>query len=415
MQCLRPTLAGLIPALVISSATWLHAQDAPTAASQSPDHSQMNMSSGSWMWMTDGTIFVTFNEQGGARGERELKSQNWFMVMGTHRLGRGELTLTGMFSAEPATTTLRGYSELFQMGEAYQQLENIDRQHPHDLFSQLAAIWQVRASAYRLSFAAAPMGEATLGPVVFMHRSSASENPTSPLGHHTLDSTHVVQGVVAGAIDRGPVTLEGSWFRGREPDEHRADIDLGALDSWAARVWYRPSSAWSIQVSHGFLKEPEQLEPGDIRRTTASVSWQLGRDDNELAMSAMVGHNKRTYTDLTAFVSELTLHRNRFFAYGRYEQVEVETEHLLFPTVVHKPHPGELIDLMGAVTAGGGLEIGRYAGMEFGLGADLTFYAVPARLVADYGQHPLSSHVFLRVRLPTGSMGRMRDMTMIPH
>jgi hypothetical protein len=193
------------------------------------------------------------------------------------------------------------------------------------------------------------------------------------------------------------------------------DIDLGALDSWAARVSYRPSRAWHIQVSHGFLKEPEQLEPGDIRRTTASVSWQLGLGDNELALSAMVGHNTRTYTDTTAFLSELTLHHNRFFGYGRYEQLQIETEHLLFPTVVHKPHPSELIDLMGAVTAGAGVEIGTYAGMEFGLGADVTVDAVPARLIPSYGQHPVSSHVFLRVRLPTGSMGRMREMTMIPH
>ena len=43
--------------------------------------------------------------------------------------------------------------------------------------------------------------EATLGPIAFMHRLSASENPSAPLGHHTLDSTHIVQGVIATAVD----------------------------------------------------------------------------------------------------------------------------------------------------------------------------------------------------------------------
>ncbi len=415
MPFARFAVAWIAAGIVMSSAARLRAQEPAPNHAQDMSMMQMDMGGNGWNWMTDGVLFANFNAQGGDRGVREFKSQNWFMVSGSRALGSGQLSLKGMLTAEPLTMTRRGYAELFQIGEAYHQLENVDWQHPHDLFSQLAVVWQVPVGAYRLSFAGAPVGEATLGPVAFPHRASASENPTAPLGHHTLDSTHIVHGLVGGAIERGPVTLEGSWFRGREPDEDRVDIDFGALDSWATRVWYRPSASWSIQVSHGYLHQPEELEPGNVRRTTASVSWQRGDEAHLLAISTMVGHNKKTYTDLTAFLSEATIRRDRLFFYGRVEVLQTETEHLIFPTVVHKPHPKELIDVLGAYTGGVGLALGTFSGLEFAVAGDVTGYTVPDRLVVDYGAHPVSSHVFLRIRPRAGSMGRMWNMTMIPH
>lgn len=128
----------------------------------------------------------------------------------------------------------------------------------------------------------------------------------------------MVAGVVLGRLDRGPVSVEGSVFRGREPDEDRVDLDLGALDSWSTRVWVRPNPAWTIQASHGFLHEPEQLEPGDQQRTNGSVSWFRQREGTH-----HVGHTS---------------------IYGRFEDTAVETEILLFPENVHRPHPGELVD-----------------------------------------------------------------------
>ncbi len=53
--------------------------------------------------------------------------------------GKGQLTLTGMFSLEPATVGTRGYREIFQAGEATDGRPNLDRQHPHDAFMQLSA------------------------------------------------------------------------------------------------------------------------------------------------------------------------------------------------------------------------------------------------------------------------------------
>src|SRR5262249_45899975 len=150
-----------------------------------------------WHWMADGALFATFNHQDSDRGETQFRSQNWIMGSGLHTLGPGQLFVSGMLSFEPMTVTRRGYSRVFRMGETYNKRRTIARQHPHDFFSPLAAGWRVPLSSRgAVTFFGAPVGEATLGPVAFMHRLSASENPTAPLGHHTFDSTHVAQGVV---------------------------------------------------------------------------------------------------------------------------------------------------------------------------------------------------------------------------
>ena len=67
-------------------------------------------------------------------------------------------------------------------------------------------------------------------------------------------------------IDLGILSMEGSAFHGREPDEHHYDLEFGSLDSWSTRVWLRPTPGWLIQASYGYLEEPEELEPGDQRR-----------------------------------------------------------------------------------------------------------------------------------------------------
>src|SRR5438445_7096020 len=164
-----------------------------------------------------------------------------------------------------------------------------------------------------------------------MHRASSAETPTAPLSHHIFDSTHIADGVVLGRVDRGPISVEGSIFRGREPDEDRYDVDFGALDSWSARVWFRPGSEWAIQGSHGYLHEPEQLEPGDQRRTNGSVSWLRQRGSNFVAATAAVGRNARRFSTVRALLLELTGQSGRTSLYSRFEALTVETEILLFP------------------------------------------------------------------------------------
>lgn len=382
------------------------------ASGQSPSSQDHSHDMSGWSLGFDGVVFGTFNRQGGRRGEREFKSQNWLMAMGTRPLGSGTLTLTGGMSAEPATVGSAGYSEIFQGGEAYRNLQVTDRQHPHDLFMQLAAAWRVPLGK-QVSFTAAggPVGEPALGPPAFIHRASSAENPTSPLSHHIFDSTHITYGVVTMGLDRGPFAIEGSVFRGREPDEHRYDFDFGPLDSWSARLWFRPRPEWAIQGSHGYLNEPEQLEPGDQRRTNGSVSWLRERGSDFIAATAAVGRNARRFSRVRALLMEFTAHRGSTSVYSRFEALTVETEILLFPQIVHRPHPGELVDPVKELTSGAVRDVADIHGFRVGIGGDVVFYDVPEFLKLTHDPHPVSFHVFVRLRPPARG-GRMWNMTM---
>ena len=111
---------------------------------------------------------------------------------------------------------------------------------------------------------------------------------------------------------------------------------------------------------------------------------------------------------------EATRRWARFTIYGRAERTLVETEILLFPEQVHVPHPGELVDPVGAFTAGGIRDLLRVKGVLIGVGADTTFYAVPPLLKITHGEHPVSARVFLRVA-PASFSSRMWNMTMGGH
>lgn len=400
------------------------AQPADSPATQQPaphDHAAIGRG---WQFMQDGVVFGTFTRQGGGRGESEFRSQNWWMGMATRQAGRGRLTLTSMLSLEPATVGQRGYAEIFQVGETYNNLPLVDRQHPHDFLMQLAAIYRLPLGERAgLTIAAAPVGEAALGPVAFMHRASSAENPVAPLSHHTFDSTHIAMGVVTLGLDAGPLTLEGSVFQGREPDEERWDLmDPGPLDSWSARAWFRPGR-WEFQISHGFLNEPEVLEPGNnARRSTASISWLRQSGDDFTAVTATVGRNQRPFSRSDAALVEATHRFGRTTIFGRAERLHLETEHLVFPRFIHLPHPGELIDPLTTATIGGVRDLFTVRGFEVGVGGDVVFYQVPQRLERTHAScaspfdtncpRPVSFHIFFRIRMPVSSMGRMWNMTM---
>ena len=360
-------------------------------------------------------LFGTFNQQGGSRGETEFRSQNWLMATAIRPLGAGTFGATGMISIEPATSPGRGYSEIFQVGEAYQGLQITDHQHPHDLFMQLAASWSVPlGSRSRITFIGAPVGEPALGPVAFMHRASSAENPLAPLAHHIFDSTHIASSVVLGRYDLGIMSVEGSAFHGREPDEHHYDLEFGSLDSWSTRVWLRPTPGWLIQASYGYLEEPEELEPGDQRRTNLSASWSHQRANGLTALTAALGKNEREFSRLRSFLIEGTHKFGPSSIFGRYESTEVETEILLFPQIVHVPHPGELVDLVHAFTAGAVRDLATIRGAAIGVGGDVTFYGVPTLLKNTHDDHPVSFQLFFRVA-PANTARRMWDMTMAQH
>ena len=188
-----------------------------------------------------------------------------------------------------------------------------------------------RPRGFALTLAGAPVGEPALGPVAYMHRASAFENPTAPLTHHLLDSTHITMGVLTAAVEKGPFEVESSVFHGAEPDEQRWDLmDPGPLDSWSVRGWYRPNEKWAFQVSHGFLTNPEAPDPGD------SVGRRRRPRGSHGAPTA--GRRPRSPTDATtrsgttspALLAEATHVFGAYTIYGRFEARQVELDLLRF-------------------------------------------------------------------------------------
>lgn len=397
-----------LAAVLVVSAT-VRAQ----GATDSQHTMQMNMPMDTgWMFMQDGVLFGVFNSQGGPRGETEFKAPNWWMGMASREIGSSRLTLNAMFSLDPATVGRSGYSDIFQVGEALNGRPLIDRQHPHDLFMQLAAIWRTPLTDRTgLTLAGGPAGEAALGPVAFMHRASAAEYPFSALSHHTFDSSHVSYGVITAAVDHGPWVVEGSLFNGREPDENRWDFDFGRLDSFSGRVWYRPNDEWELQASSGRLKNPEELEPGNVVRSTASASWTRRNGAAISSVTAGLGRNDTDHGARHAFFVEGSRHADMNTLYARFEATQVETA-LLQTDVLPEGPAADVKDPVVALTLGGVRDVLAWRGFEGGIGADVTFYGVPSTLQPMYSAHPVSFHVFFRLRPPAGSMGRMWNMRM---
>jgi hypothetical protein len=358
-----------------------------------PDPMWMS-SAGNWELMLHGTIFVTYDQQGGPRGVGKAESVNYVMTMEQHRLGSGTLLLRQMFSAESLTSPHPGFPELFQTGETYHGQPLVDHQHPHNVFAELAALYTVPIrEKFSWLLYGGPSAEPALGPVMYLHRASASENPAAPLGHHLQDSTHTSFGVVTTGFIIDWFKIEGSAFDGHEPNEERWSIQPAALDSWSFRGTVAPTRDWTAQYSYGLLVHPEALEAGDQRRQTASVEYNRPLHEGNWATSLIWGRVQKDFEKfpLNSYLLESTFNfLQRNYLYTRIELVDKDE---LFPeALVRTPYR------IGAYTFGGVRDLLHNHTWQLGLGADVTFYSMPSVLNAAYGNDPISFHVFLRVR-----------------
>ncbi|HVQ40875.1 MAG TPA: hypothetical protein VMS54_01655 [Vicinamibacterales bacterium] len=397
MSLFRKGLAVL--AIVIGTA-------APVRAQEPPHVHPAPAAPGGWRVMQDGVVYALFNNQGGPRGDREFVLPNWWMGMATTDRGRHRFGLSGMLSLDALTVGKSGYSELFQAGEVLDGEPLVDRQHPHDFLMQLAASWRVSMGGRRaLTVAGGPSGEPALGPVAFMHRQSAAGLPFAPLGHHTFDATHVSFGVVTASLDLGLVTVEGSVFNGREPDEDRWDLDLGRMDSLAGRVWFRPSGHWEFQASTGRLRDAESADAGDVQRTTVSAGWIRNGQDGFDALTTGWGMNAAHGEQRHGIFGEFTVERARHFLAARVDVQQLELEKWLPPTAVDEHQPSGTVV---AFTVGGGRRVLARRGFEGALAFQVTVNKSPEALRSTHGSAPAAGQIYFRLRLPGMRMWQMR-------
>jgi hypothetical protein len=357
-----------------------------------------------WTLMVHGDVAMYYDHQGTVRGDNQVGSANWAMLMAMRPVGRGMLHVHGMLSAEPLTVGARGYPLLLQTGESYQGEPLRDRQHPHDLFMELSARYEVPVGRnLGVSIFAAPVGEPAIGPVAYMHRPSAQNDPFAPLGHHWQDATHITYGVVTAGVFTRTMQVEGTLFQGREPDDDRYDFDFGALDSYGGRLTANPTPHWSVAASYGYLKSPEELHPDeDQHRLSASILYttRIARG-GDWASALVYGANKHTVPrePSQGFEHSVLLETNvqldqRNSIFGRAEWVQKSAEELVVPGINPETRFNVSSLVLGYV-----LEVVQYGDASLGLGLRGSLNLAPQGLKDTYGTRtPAGLALYVRLR-----------------
>ncbi|HEY9228580.1 MAG TPA: hypothetical protein VIP11_18140, partial [Gemmatimonadaceae bacterium] len=367
---------------------------------------------GGWDIMSHWNVFAQYDRQFGARGQTQIGSVNWSMVMASRPLLGGRLQLRAMNSLEPATLGRCGYPHLLQSGETCRGVPNADRQHPHDLFMETAALYE-RGITPSLAWSVyvAPSGEPAVGPVAFMHRASAVNDPMSNITHHWQDATHITFGVVTGAVYGKRWKVEGSVFNGREPDENRWNFDLNGarFSSYAGRFTFNPSNEWSLSASLAHLDGHDEVIHGAVRRASVSVLQSHDFGGGRTIASALVwGANRPTGESAeNSFLAETNVEldsKNSVFV--RAERVAKSAADLALGTASGVgPYPAT------GVALGYVREVGTFGVFSTGLGVRGSVTFVPESLESTYGtRHPAGLVAFLRVRPKRMTAAELAEM-----
>jgi hypothetical protein len=362
-------------------------------------HDGLQWSPGGWMVMAHALFNGVYDSQSGPRGADKAFASGMVMVEGIKALDANDsLTLKGMFSPDPLMGP-SGYPLLLATGEtADGKAALIDRQHPHDLIMELSAAFSHKLGAHNSVYIYAGLpGEPAFGPPAFMHRMSAMDSPEAPITHHWLDSTHITFGVVTAGWVHDAFKLELSSFKGREPDQHRFDIEAPKLDSESARLSFNPTANWSLQTSWAHLTSPEQLDPlNNEDRWSASAIYTRPVGAAGWWSSTAAFGTKRESEDgrrLNAWLLESALKpADPWTLFARAESVD--NEELL--TLPGGAAPSETVSKVSF----GAIHDWRAAShLKVGLGGLYAFDFVPAALKTAYGDDPRGAVVFMRLKI----------------
>lgn len=363
---------------------------------------------GKWNFMMHGAFFPRFtaqniNNKTGAGRDQGFGMPNWMMGMAQKKVGeKGLLNFTAMLSLDPLTEGGNGYPLLFQTGETFNNQPLVNRQHPHDLISALS-IGYTHAFSKDIDLTGyfGFPGEPALGPVAFMHRLSAFNNPDATLGHHWQDATHILSGVATLGFRYKIVKLEGSVFTGREPDENRYNFDRMRFDSYSYRVSVNPDERFALQFSQAFLKSPEVSHPGeDVMRTTASVIHQYTMSDTRFVSSSFIyGWNQLKHhgekSNEHSFTAESNLQLDKTAIYGRYEFVQKSGDELGFPDDIGSAGSPYNVN---ALTLGVNRRIAQVAKTDLSVGVQASANFIPQGYIRSaYGNTPLNGQVYLKI------------------
>ncbi len=366
-----------------SGTAWL-----PAAA---PSHG-FHLQAGQWSVMIHGTAFLQFAQEFGQRGNYQLGSVNWVMGDASRPLAGGLFRARMMASAEYFTLTRAGYPQLLQVAQPYRGGTVTDRMHPHELLSEVAVMYDRRLTdTWMWSVYLAAVGEPALGPVAYLHRPSAVNDPTAPLGHHTQDVTHESFGVATLGLFSPKVHLEASVFNGAHPNEVRTNFDYrGAVfNSFAARLTVNPTDHWSIAGSAAYI-DPHEHQP--LHRLELSAVHVAGRWSTSFIWGANVPTDTRRVLNTALIETNIELDpRNAIF--GRAEYVTRTAEELALVGSISSEIE------VGSFSVGYARRVGRLREVGAWLGARGHVDIVPEQLRLFYGSRtPAGVLMYLGVR-----------------
>ncbi|MBS0388402.1 MAG: hypothetical protein JSR15_07955, partial [Proteobacteria bacterium] len=299
-----------------------------------------------------------------------------------------------------------GYAELLQVGEERSDgSAYIDAQHPHSspvmglVFSDTIALADQRT--LKLSFA--PRGESNDGPVAYMHRASARDNPDAPLGHHVgQDVGHISSTVLAARFRNGPWTVEASAFSGAEPEPTHVTLPIGALDSGALRLGYDVNADHRLMASVAHIKQADPAFPGTTSATRLSASTYdrfMARGQWSVDHAFVLGMIRRDPggANLASLLDEFTAMRGPSAIWGRLELLQRLGTELALDNV---PPTATADDRrwISALTVGYSHWLAGRGGIECAIGASLTADVIPDAWAHAYGSRtPLTARLIVQV------------------
>ena len=351
------------------------------------------------MLMVHGNLFGTKIWQSGPRGRDSFASTSMVMVdLGQSISDHHYLNLDVMLTAEKWTLPHDGYPLLFQIGEKNENGELfLDAQHPHS--SPLMGLTVSDTISFgpeknhvKLFFA--PRGEATDGPVAFMHRPTGQVNPDAPLGHHIgQDVGHITSTVLGASLKWGDTRIEASAYHGTEPEPTKVDLPLGKPNSFSLRLVKEILPNWMAMISAARIEMPEPNEVGFENRYSASTYFQKPFSDNWTFYNTLIYGLVTQYDHadhLSSFAEEFLFRGTTPRIWGRIEVLERTPSELNINSDTH----GKWI---ASLTAGYTHKIASWESLELGLGGSLTQSFLPTDFKNAYGGNPWSGKIFIQL------------------
>ncbi|HAZ14657.1 MAG: hypothetical protein A2X86_06215 [Bdellovibrionales bacterium GWA2_49_15] len=351
------------------------------------------------MLMLTGNAFMVGQAAEGPRGRRQISGPNMLMLDAGSSLGnRHYLNLDFMTTAELWTYPDNGYPEILQIGETNKNGHPyIDAQHPHSspiMGLTLSDTISLQNGKDHLKLFMAPRGEATEGPIAFMHRPTGIANPDAPLGHHIgQDVAHISSTVIGSSLALGTTQYQLSAFNGTEPKPGEVDLPIGRLNSGALRLIHKFTPQFMAMASAAYVQEPHT----NLWRLSASAYGEHGLGQNWRLYSTLIYGHITDYdhvSELSSFAQEFWLKGECSRIWSRIEVLQRTAGQLDIPDIVDQDRPR----WVEAFTLGYTHALITFTGGEFSLGGSVTKNLVPESFENAYRNDPWSARVFLQIQ-----------------